>query len=164
VLAYVLDHLGVVVRRHGCLPLAVLWHRQPADEVRQPGEGCALSVWVLVQVVVELPGLVADPKVIRRLADDIVEDHVVRGQDLVHALDGLEALQAVLGGLRFDVGRLVGQVPAGRMDALALRFQHARNRVLGEPVDLELWVQRPQLAGDRDVAAGMAEADRRADV
>ena len=115
-------------------------------------------------MVVELPGLVADPEVIRRLADDVVEDHVVRGQDLVHAADRLEALQAVLGGLRFDVGRLVGQVPAGGMDALALRFQHARDRVLGEPVDLEVGVQRPQLAGDRDVAAGMAETDRRADV
>ena len=43
VIADVLDHLGVVVRRHGCLPLAVLGHRQPADEVRQPGEGRALS-------------------------------------------------------------------------------------------------------------------------
>ena len=44
------------------------------------------------------------------------------------------------------------------------RLEHARDRVLREPVDLEVGVQRAQLARDRDVAPGVAEADRRGDV
>ncbi len=161
--ADVLDYLGVVVGRHKRLALAVLGHRQPADEVRQPGERRALAVRVLMQVVVELPRLVADPKVIRRLADDVVEDHVVRGQNLVHTPQRLEALQVVPGGLRFDMGRLVGQMLTRWMDALALRLQHGRHRVLGEPVDLQARDQGPQLACDRDVPAHVAEADGRGD-
>ena len=38
------------------------------------------------------------------------------------------------------------------------------HRVLGEPVDLEPGNELAQLFGDRDVAARMAEADRRADI
>ena len=43
-------------------------------------------------------------------------------------------------------------------------LEHARDRVLGEPVDLEPVDEVAQLAGDRDVALGVAEADRRGDV
>ena len=52
------------------------------------------------------------------------------------------------------------QLGAQRMDPLAVRLEHGRDRVLGEPVDLEVRVQLPELGGDRDVALGMAEADR----
>ena len=48
--------------------LAAVGHRQPADEVRQPDVGRALQLGVLVQVVVDLPGLVADPEVVALLA------------------------------------------------------------------------------------------------
>ena len=58
---------------------------------------------------------------------------------------------------------LVGQMRAGGMDALALGLQHPRDRVLGEPVDLQVRVQAAQLAGDRHVALGVAEPDRRGD-
>ena len=45
-----------------------------------------------------------------------------------------------------------------------MRLEDVRDRVLGEPVDLEVRMELPQLVGDRDVALGVAEADRRGDV
>ncbi len=42
--------------------------------------------------------------------------------------------------------------------------EHRRDRVLGEPVDLEVGVQPAQLGGDRQVAAHVPEPDRRGDV
>ena len=153
------EHLGVVVG--GEVGLAV--HRQPADEVRQPHVRRALELRVLVQEVVELPRLVADPQVVVLGLDDVVEDHEVRDQDLVHPAPGLEAVQVVLGRLGLHVRGLVGQVPAGGVDALALGLEHAGDRVLGEPVDVEVRVQPAQLLGDRDVAPRVAEADRGGD-
>ena len=50
------------------------------------------------------------------------------------------------------------------MDALAARLEHGRDRMLREPVDLEVGVQLAQLVGDRRVALRVAEADRRGDV
>ena len=38
------------------------------------------------------------------------------------------------------------------------------DRMLGEPIDLEVGLERPQLGGDRDVALGVAEPDRGGDV
>ena len=74
-----------------------------------------------------------------------------------------EAVQVVLGGLRLDVPGLVRQMRACGMDALALAPRAPGHRVLGEPVDLQVGVQPAQLAGDRDVALGVAEPDRRGD-
>ena len=104
-----LDHLGVVVGGQEGLALAAIRHRQVADEVGHPDVGGALLLWVLVQVVVQLPGLVADPEVVLLLGDDIVEEHVVGDQDLVHAAQRLEDVQVVLGGLALDVARLIRQ-------------------------------------------------------
>ena len=63
--AQVVDVLGVL------LPAAdelggrpVLPHREQADEVGEEGVGRALEVGVLVQEVVEVPALVADPEVV----------------------------------------------------------------------------------------------------
>jgi hypothetical protein len=98
------------------------------------------------------------------VAHKVVEDHEVGQQDLVHAADRLEAVQVVLGRLALDVGRFVGQQLAGRMDALTGRFQDAGDRVLGEPVDLQVGVELAQLGGDRDVPLGVPEPDRRGDV
>ena len=44
------------------------------------------------------------------------------------------------------------------------RLEHRRDRVLGQPVDLEVGMELAQLVGDRDVALGVAEPDRRGDV
>ena len=106
----VLDHLRVVVGGQERLVLAAVRHRQPADEVGQPDVGGLLLLRVLVQVVVELPRLVADPEVVLLVADEVVEDHEVREQDLVHPADRLEAVQVVLGRLALDVAGLVREV------------------------------------------------------
>ena len=58
---------------------------------------------------------------------------------------------------------LVGQVAARGMDALALAFEHSRDRILGEPIDFEIGHQLAELARDRDIALRMTEADRRGD-
>ena len=100
-----LDHLRVVVGGQECLAVAAVSHRQPADEVCQPRERRVLDLGVLVQVVVELPGLVADPEVVALLAHDVVEHHEVGDQDLVHAPDGLERVEVVFGRLGRDVRR-----------------------------------------------------------
>ena len=158
------DHLGVVVGGQRRFALAAFGHRQPADEVGQEAERRRLELGVLVQVVVELPGLVADPEVVRLVADDVVEGHEVRDEDLVHPPPRLEAVQLVLARLGCDVSRLVRERSARRMDAFAAALEHRRHRVLSEPVDLEGRVELSQLVGDRDVAPGVAEADRRRDV
>ena len=144
--------------------LPAVRHREPADEVGQPHVGGLLLLGILVQVVVELPRLVADPEVVLLVADEVVEDHEVREQDLVHAADRLEAVQVVLRALALDVARLVREVRAPGMDALPARLEHLRHRMLGEPVDLEVGMKLPQLVGDRGVALRVAEPDRRRDV
>ena len=85
-------------------------------------------------------------------------------QDLVHPPDRLEAMEIVLGGLRFDVLRLVCQVLARGVDALALLREHARDRVLRQPVDLEAVDERAKLPRDGGVALRVAESDRRGNV
>jgi hypothetical protein len=65
----VLDHLGVVVRGEERLVLTAVRHRQPPHEVGQPHVGGPLLLGVLMQVVVELPGLVADPQVVVGFSD-----------------------------------------------------------------------------------------------
>ena len=50
------------------------------------------------------------------------------------------------------------------MDALAGRLEHRGHGVLRQPVDLELRPARAQLADDREVALGVAEADGAGDV
>ena len=114
-----------------------------------------------MQVVVELPRLVADDEVVARLAHDIVEDHEVRAQDLVHAPERVKAVQVVLGRLGLEVARLRGQVLAGGVNRLPLGLEHPRDRILREPVDLQVGHQRAQLASDSHVASRMTQSDRR---
>jgi len=49
------------------------------------------------------------------------------------------------------------------MDALPFGLEDHRDGVLREPVDLEVGMERAQLAGDRHVPPRMPEADRRGD-
>jgi hypothetical protein len=109
-----LEHLGVVVGSQRRLPVAAGRHRQPADEVGQPGVRSGLQLRVLVQEVVDVTGLVADHQVVPALGDDVVEDHEVRDEDLVHPADGAERVQVVLAALVLETGRLAGQVRRGR--------------------------------------------------
>ena len=56
---------------------------------------------------------------------------------------------------------LLASRAAQRVDALAVGFEQPRHRVLRQPVHLQVGVQLAQLARDGDVAAAVAEADRR---
>lgn len=158
------DHLGVVVGSQVGLALATIRHRQVAHEVGEPGVGEALEFGVLVQEVVDVPGLIADHEVVGRVGDDVGEHHEVGQQDLVHASQSLEAVQVVLGRFAFDVGRLVRQPAAGRVYVLTCRLQDTGHRMLSQPVDLDVGVAGPQLAGDRDVPLSVAEPDWRTQV
>jgi hypothetical protein len=47
------------------------------------------------------------------------------------------------------------------VDPLTATLEHGRDRILGQPVDLEIRVQPAQLIGDRQVSPDVAESDRR---
>ena len=59
---------------------------------------------------------------------------------------------------------LGGELVAQRVDVFTSRLEHGRDRMLGQPVDLEVGMELPQLVGDRHVALGVAEPDRGGDV
>ena len=103
-----------------------LGHRQHADEVGQPHVRRGLQLRVLVQEVVDLPGLVGDPDVERLLADEVVEDHEVRAEDLVEAAQHLERVELVLARFRIDARGLGGELRARRMHRLAAGFEQRR--------------------------------------
>ncbi len=159
-----LDHLGVVVGGDLGFARATVGHREPAHEVGHPRELEVLALGVLVEEVVDVPRLVADHHVVVLVADDVVEHHEVVDQHLVHLPDGLERVQVVLAGLLLHVGGLAGEERRRGVDALTPFLQHPGDRVLGEPVDLQVGVELAELVGDRRVPQRMAEPDRRGDV
>src|SRR6185312_12561724 len=108
----------------------------------------------------DLPALVRDPDVVMVLRDHILEDAEVGAEDLVHAPQHPEGVELVLALLGVDVLRLRRQLGARWMHLLAGRRQQRGQRRLGEPLDLETRYLAAQLARDRDVAPGVAEADR----
>ena len=79
----------------------------------------------------------------------------------VHAPDGLKRVQVVFAGLSLDMRAFTSQPSARRMDPFVLFGEHLGDRMLRQPVHLQVVVQGTELGGDRDIAAGMAEADRR---
>ena len=101
----VLDHLGVVVGGQEGLVLAAVGHGEEADEVGEPDVLAPLQLGVLVPEVVDVPRLVADDDVVQPFLDDLLEEHEVGDQDLVHAAQGLEAVEVVPAGLRRHVRR-----------------------------------------------------------
>ena len=159
----VLDHLGVVVGGEESLALAAVGHRQHADEVGEPDVRRGLQLRVLVQEVVDLPGLVGDPDVERLLSDQVVEDHEVGAEDLVEAAQHLEGVELVLARFGIHARGLRGELRARRVDRLAAGLEQRGHGVLGEPMDLEPRGAAPELPRDRDVAPGVTEADRRRD-
>ena len=114
---------------------------------------------MLVEEVVEVPGLVADPEVERLSFHQVVEDHEVVDQHLVHAAYGVERVQVVLARLRLEVPGLARQEPGGRVDRLAPLLQELRDGRLGEPLDLEVRTQLTHRVGDGEVAPHVSEAD-----
>ena len=144
--------------------VACLGHGEPTDEVREPAIGESLQLRILVEVVVDVPGLVADDQVVVPFVHDVVEHHEVVEEDLVHPAPGLEAVQPVLAALGLDVCRLARQPCTGGMHRLARVFEHPGDRVLGQPIDLEVGMESSQLIGDCEVATGVAQADGGRDV
>ena len=160
----VLDHLRVVVRAELDLALVALRvDGQEPDDVGQEGVRRDLALGVLVQEVVDVPSLVTDPEVVRRLAHHVVEQHVVGAEDLVHPPEGVERVQVVGRSPRSPSAptrRRARRSPGGR---LAVRSQHLGHRRLGQPLDLQVGHPLAHGPGDREVAQHVAQADRRAD-
>ncbi len=98
-----------------------------------------------MEEVVDIPRLVGDHQVISLVFDDVVEDHEVVDEDLVHPTDGLEGVQVVLVCFVLEVSRFVDEPLRRRMHALASGFQHGRDRVLSKPFDLEIWMELVEL-------------------
>ena len=113
-----------------------------------------------MQEVVEVPRLVADPQVEGLALDQVVEDHEVVDQHLVHPAYGVEGVQVVLAALGLEVAGLAGQQPRGRVHHLAALLEELRDRRLGEPLDLDVGALLAHRVGDREVAPDVAEADR----
>ena len=91
-----------------------------------------------MQVVVELPGLVANPQVVRLGLHHVVEDHDVVDEDLVHAAPCLEAVQIVLAALILHVRRLAREPGAGRVEDLPFGLKQVRHGTLREPLRLQI--------------------------
>ena len=145
--------------------LAAVGHRQPAHEVGHPRVAGPLLARVLVQVVVELPRLVADPQVVAVLAHDVVEDHEVvdRGSRPSAGWPGSSAGRARRTPTRCGRDSFARCALAGWIRSPSA----SSTRVTGSWASQS--ISRPstsvaQLAGDRHVALGVAEADRRRDV
>jgi len=77
--------------------------------------------------MIDVPRLVGDPDVEGLLGDDVVEDHEVRAQDLVHPAQRREHVQLVLArlaldvrGLRFASSALAGWTVSPRRSSTAV--------------------------------------------
>ena len=114
--------------------------------------------------MVDVPGFVRDHEVVAALLDGVLEDHEVLDQHLIHAADRLKAVQLVLAAFELDMPRLAGKPRAQRMDVFVAGFEQACDGVLRQPVDFQVGMELSQLARDGDVAAAMAEADRRREI
>src|SRR5580692_12620034 len=60
--------------------------------------------------------------------------------------------------------RLIGEVRACRMDALATCLEHSSHWMLRQPVDLQVGMETAQLVSNGGVTLGMTKTDRRGDV
>ena len=117
-----------------------------------------------MQEVVEVPGLVADPEVEALAGDQVVEDHEVVDEHLVHPPDRLERVQVVLPGLRLEVRGLADQVRRRGVHGLASLLEELHHRRLGEPLDVHARSLLAKSIHDGQVSADVAQPDRRAQV
>src|SRR5690242_15456407 len=115
---------------------------------------------MLMPVVVDIPGLVRNDEIVAALIDGVLKDHKVGDQHLVHAANSLEGVQIVLARLKFDVPRLAGEPRTYGMDALASGLEQPSDRILREPVHLEVRMELAQLARNGKIAARVAKTDR----
>ena len=114
---------------------------------------------MLVPEMIDVPGLIGDHDVVVAILDDLLKQHEVGDHDLVHAAQRLEYMQIVLASFVLDVRGFADEQAARRMHALPRRLKQSSDRVLCEPVDLELWAQSSKLTGNSQVAARVSESD-----
>ena len=155
-----LDHLGVVIGGEVLLVTATRRHGEEPDEVGHPDMVTPLELRVLVPEMIDVPRLIPQGQVVQALFHDLLEDHEVGHQDLVHAAQCLEAMQIMTGCLGGDVGRFTGQPLTGGVNGLPFGFEDTGHRVLREPIDLQIRTQLLQLLGDGDVPPGVTQPDR----
>ena len=115
-------------------------------------------------VVIDVPGLVGDHQIVIARIDGILEDHEVFDQHLVHAPDGLEAVQLMLARFQFDMPRFAGQLCTQGVHALAAGFQQPRHRILRQPVHLQIRMQLAQFPRDGNVTPPMAKSYGRREI
>src|SRR5437870_4449212 len=151
-----LDHLCVVVGSQRNVAFAKGRHRQPTNEVRQPDMSSLFQLGVLVQVIVDLPRLIADPEVVFAFAHRVQEHHEVGKEDLVHPAPGFENMKVVGAGLKLDVLRFARQFLAQWVNPLAMRLEDSCHRVLRKPIDLQVRDQLSQLLSDSNITARVA--------
>src|SRR5882724_1945911 len=60
--------------------------------------------------------------------------------------------------------RLACEPRAEGMDALTVRLEQARHRILGQPVHLQVWMQFAQFPGDGDVSAPVPKPNGRGEI
>src|SRR5579871_1843874 len=117
-----------------------------------------------MQVVIYLPGLVSNPQVVRGSAGYLQEDHEVRQHDLVHLPKSIEAVQVVLRGRLLPMCGLARQQFAHRMNDFTVLLQDASDRLLRQPLDLQVWHKAAEFTGDCQVALDMTETNWTGDV
>ena len=147
--------------RRNSVDVRVVAHRQHADEVGEERVGRPLELGVLVQEVVEVPALVADPEVVALALDHVGEGHEVGRHDLVHVPERVEGVELVVArpSPRSARSRSGGAGVAG----CSRSPQASTTRSAGSAArksTVTSGMERPQPPGDGDVALDVAEADR----
>ena len=160
VMREVIDVLRVLLPRAPRLARVVLVHRHEADEVGEEHVRRGFELGVLVQVVVEVPALVADPQIVVAAFGDVGEHHEVGRHHGVHRPQRVERVQRVVLRVRLEVRALVHEQPRRRMQPLAAALDDARRRIARQEIDDEIRAPPPQRLRERDVALHVAQADR----
>jgi hypothetical protein len=93
--------------------------------------------------------------------DEILEDHEVVNQDLIHRPNGLEGMKVVLRTLALEVRGFAYEMPDRRVDGLPALVQHLRYWILSEPVNLDLGLFLAELVRDRDISERVTKPYRR---
>src|SRR5215467_12086030 len=139
---------------------AVLPHGEHADEVGEEGVGCPLEIRILVEEVVEIPALVADPEIVALALHHVGEGHEVRREDLVHVPQRVEGVELVIGRPALEVLALVLEEARSGMQPFPPVADDAVGGVGGEEVDDDLGMPLAEPPGDGEIALDVPEPDR----
>src|SRR5215510_4227334 len=138
---------------------AVLPHGEHADEVGEEGVARPLEIRILVEEVVEVPALVADPEIVALALHHVGEGHEVRCEDLVHVPQRIEGVELMIGRPALEVLALVLEEARRRVQPLPPMPDDAVGGVRGEEVDDDLGMPLPEPPGDGEIALDVPEPD-----